>query len=66
MKMKRITASSKNNFVKDKLESILMLFMINYVWLKKMEKKVISRLQNYLRNKYNAKKGAQNSFKNMI
>ena len=39
MKMKRITASSKNNFVKDKLESILMLFMINYVWLKKMEKK---------------------------
>ena len=58
MKMKRITASSKNIFVKDKLESILMLFMINYVWLKKMEKKVISRLQNYLRNKYNAKKGA--------
>ena len=56
--MKRITASSKNNFVKDKLESILMLFMINYVGLKKMEKKVISRLQNYLRNKYNAKKGA--------
>ena len=54
MKMKRITASSKNSFVKDKLESILMLFMINYVWLKKMEKKVISRLQNYLRNKYNA------------
>jgi hypothetical protein len=58
MKMKRITASSKNIFVKDKLESILMLFMINYVWLKKMEKNVISRLQNYLRNKYNAKKGA--------
>jgi recombinational DNA repair protein (RecF pathway) len=37
--MKRITASSKNIFVKDKLESILMLFMINYVWLKKNGKK---------------------------
>jgi hypothetical protein len=35
MKIKRITASSKNIFVKDKLDSILMLFMINYVCLKK-------------------------------
>lgn len=57
--MKCITASSKNIFVKDKLDSILMLFMINYVgFKKKWKKKVISRLQNYLRNKYNAKKGA--------
>lgn len=37
--MKCITASSKNIFVKDKLDSILMLFMINYVGLKKKWKK---------------------------